>query len=325
MNFIQRHFYQTLPEELPADENNKLAVKAKTDNKCRDKLIIHNTRLVKWVADKYSFQTFLTEGDLFQEGILGLIKAVDKYDPNKGAKFSTYAVWHIKQYITRAIGNTERTVRVPIGMLQLISDLEKIKKQILKDENKRPTVIELSKRMELPVSKIKAIIKASEEVDSLDRPIAGEGEEISLLDAIADDGPTPEDIAESKVFIEQFIDEFKYKLEPIELDSIIMYYGLNEEGKCYTFKQIAEIHKVSTGRIGQVRDKALKKVRESLFIKELMEEVDYETSFIKTMDFTQPFVKGGGHSSPVEALALKREELLERKLKYYNKDDVNET
>src|SRR5660397_85378 len=121
-------YYQNLAKELPPEENDELAVKAKTDKECRDKLIIHNTRLVKYFANKYSFQTFLTVDDLFQEGILGLMKAVDKYKPNKGVRFSTYAVWHIKRSIFRAIGNTERTVRIPIWMIQQISDLEKIKK-----------------------------------------------------------------------------------------------------------------------------------------------------------------------------------------------------
>src|SRR6056297_2054244 len=115
-------YYNGLEKELPADENNELAVKAKSDKKCRDKLIIHNTRLVMYFANRYNNQTFLTVDDLFQEGILGLIKAVDNYDPDKG-KFSTYASWHIRQGITRAIGDTERTVRVPIHMLQQIYQL----------------------------------------------------------------------------------------------------------------------------------------------------------------------------------------------------------
>ena len=138
-------YYNGLEKELPPEENYELAVKAKTDKECRDKLIIHNTRLVMYFANRYNNQTFLTVDDLFQEGILGLIKAVDKYNPNKGAKFSTYASYQIKQSITRAIGDTERTVRVPIHMLQSISELEKIKKQILKEENRRPSIKELAK------------------------------------------------------------------------------------------------------------------------------------------------------------------------------------
>jgi RNA polymerase sigma factor (sigma-70 family) len=247
------------------------------------------------------------------------MKAVDNYDPKKG-KFSTYSAWYIKQYITRAIGDTERTIRVPIHMIQKIYELEKIKKRILKEENRRPSTKELAVKMELSVNQVRGIIKASEEVTSLDKQRAGEDGDLTLLDIIADEGPTPDEIAESKVFIEQFIDEFKHKLKPIELETIIMYYGLNEEGKCYTFKQIAEIHKVHTSRVGQIRDEALNKVRKSLFIRELREEIDIETNYYPITDYTRVGSSGALPSSPVERLAMKREALLEKKLKYLKED-----
>ncbi len=312
-------YYQNLAKELPPEENDELAVKAKDEKIYRDKLIIHNTRLVMYFANIYNNQTFLTVDDLFQEGILGLIKAVDNYDPKKG-KFSTYASWYIRQYITRAIGDTERTIRVSIHTLQLIRKMEQIKKKIWKKQGREATLKEISKGLDITVLKVRELIEASRETSSLDIPVGSEGSDTTLIELIAAEGPTPEEIAESKVFIEQFIDEFKYKLEPIELDSIIMYYGLNEEGKCYTFKQIAKIHEVSTGRIGQVRDKALKKVRESLFIKELMEEVDEETNYYPNIDYTRVGSSGGLPSSQVERLAMKREALLEKKLKYLKED-----
>lgn len=145
-------YYQNLAKELPPEENDELAVKAKDEKQCRDKLIIHNTKFVMYFVNRYDNQTFLTKDDLFQEGILGLMKAVDNYDPKKG-KFSTYSAWYIKQYITRAIGDTERTIRVPIHMIQKIYELEKIKKRILKEENRRPSTKELAVKMELAMKR----------------------------------------------------------------------------------------------------------------------------------------------------------------------------
>jgi hypothetical protein len=134
------------------------------------------------------------------------------------------------------------------------------------------------------------------------------------------EGPTPEEITESKVFIEQFIQEFKKQLKPLEIDSVIMYYGLNEFGKCYTLQQIGEKYNYSRDYIRQVKEKALKKIRESLFIKELMEEVDEETNYYPTIDYMRVGSSGGMPSSPVERLAMKREALLEKKLKYLKED-----
>lgn len=305
-------------EPLPKEEQQLLFEEyIKTnDPMIREKLILHNLRLVMWLAKQYDRPGERELDDLFQSGVIGLMRALEDYDPNKGA-FSGYATWWIKQAITRDIDNTGRVIRIPVHMAEKIKSLRNIQNELTKKLERDPTFLEISIKMGLEVEEVEELFKLSIDPTSLNLIIGGDSEDITLEDSLADSGPTPDVIVGDKVFIEQIKAEIKPRVTELQYDALIMYYGL--EGQTYTLKEIAEKHNYKSGEyIRTERDKALRNIRPTKFFQEIKKEVDERTSFIKSIDYSQPSSKGGPRSSPVENLVLLRERIRNELKRDYN-------
>ena len=237
-------------DPLSDKEQRKLAIKAKTNSDAKDKLILHNFKLVHWVAKKYVRPGYTEFDDLFQLGVIGLMEAIEKYDPYRGARFSTVAVWHMKNSI-------------------------------------RDNIFTLSDHV------------------SLDEPIADD--ELFLKDTIADDSQSPADEALSNTFIAEFIAEFKDKLPWLQLKAVL----LTIQG--YTSKDIGAMFGVEPYKVQREKEKALRAIRQSIFIKHLWREVDERTKYYRDIDYTT--IPSRGTRSPVERAVLQRERIANRLLK----------
>ncbi|MDU5081991.1 sigma-70 family RNA polymerase sigma factor [uncultured Tissierella sp.] len=293
--------------EKPLSELKQLELlKKKDDPKIKEKLILHNLRLVNWISKKYAVDKPGRESeDLFQEGVIGLINAIDDYDPKKGS-FSNYAVIHISGSILRSITNTGHTIRIPSYMVQLVNQYKRKFSELEKELGREPTPEEMALEMDLAYNKVIEIINLIDDPISLNTILRGEENDMTLEDTISDDGPLIEEFIESKVFIEQFKEEFKDKIPELEFESIRLFYGLD----CpeHTLKEIGEKYNKSIERVREARNKGLRVVRQSNFIREL----DNRTTWIRSIDYSEPRVTGGLRTSPVERIVLEREELFNK-------------
>ncbi len=238
-------------KELPEDEQMKL-LQNKEIPENKEKLILHNLRLVMWVVQKYHISRKTELDDLFQTGTIGLMEAIDKYDPNKGAKFSTVAVWYIQ--------NSLRD-----NMFNFNSDI------------------------------------------SLDQPVGVEDGDITLLDTLEDENVNVELETMGKLFLEQFEERFKFKLTKLEYKIFTLFYIYG-----YSTQELAAKFNVSEKSISNTRNRAKEKIRKDMFTKQLWKEINYRTSFIRGVDYSQPKVTSGIRFSPVESIVLERERM-ERK------------
>jgi len=230
------------------------------DKRSRDELIKTNLRLVISIAKRYVGRglSFL---DLIQEGNIGLIKAVNKFDWKKGFKFSTYATWWIRQAITRAIADQARTIRIPVHMVETINRLNKVIREFLQENGEYPTVQDLSKLMDKPVDKISEILLAARETISADSPITGSDEDDSTLgDFLADDAVDHPEEAAVKMIIREEIEKILDTLQPKEATVLKMRYGLFD-GKVKTLEEVGQFFNVTRERIRQIEVKALRKLR----------------------------------------------------------------
>ncbi|EEW37821.1 RNA polymerase sigma factor RpoD [Granulicatella adiacens] len=258
---------------LSADEEVALALRIQEgDTEAKQELAEANLRLVVSIAKRYVGRgmQFL---DLIQEGNMGLMKTVEKFDHTKGFKFSTYATWWIRQAITRAIADQARTIRIPVHMVETINKLVRVQRQLLQDLGREPTPEEIGAEMDLPTEKVREILKIAQEPVSLETPI-GEEDDSHLGDFIEDDNATSPADHTAYALLKEQLDEVLEQLTDREENVLRLRFGLDKNGEIRTLEQVGQVFGVTRERIRQIEAKALRKLRHPSRSKQLKDFLD---------------------------------------------------
>ena len=258
---------------LSADEEVALALRIQEgDTEAKQELAEANLRLVVSIAKRYVGRgmQFL---DLIQEGNMGLMKAVEKFDHTKGFKFSTYATWWIRQAITRAIADQARTIRIPVHMVETINKLVRVQRQLLQDLGREPTPEEIGAEMDLPTEKVRESLKIAQEPVSLETPI-GEEDDSHLGDFIEDDNATSPADHTAYALLKEQLDEVLEQLTDREENVLRLRFGLDKNGEIRTLEQVGQVFGVTRERIRQIEAKALRKLRHPSRSKQLKDFLD---------------------------------------------------
>jgi len=254
-----------LPLLTPKEEIDLARRIKKKDKRARQKMIKSNLRLVINIAKKYSYLG-VPMLDLIEEGNLGLMKAVEKFNPNKGYRFSTYGAWWIKQYITRAIANQGKTIRIPVYVIELLMRFKKVSEQLSHKFKRRPRMREIGRKMGLPVRRVKQLSKMANTVSSLNAPI-GESGTTEFMDLLEDEKIVSSIDELSNFLLHERIKELLKKMTPREQKILELRFGL-KDGVRHTLRETAENFGITRERVRQIENAAKRKLREYMIQQE---------------------------------------------------------
>jgi RNA polymerase primary sigma factor len=252
---------RSLPLLTPKREKDLARKVKKNDEKARQEMIKSNLRLVINIAKKYSYLG-VPMLDLIEEGNLGLMKAVNKYDPEKGYRFSTYAAWWIKQYITRAVANQGKTVRIPVYVMEMLMRFQKVKKQLSQAKKRAPQINEISKKMKLPLTRIKQLNRMASNIASLNAPIGDSGGS-EFMDLIEDETIVTAVDELNKFLLQERIEGLLDKMTERERKILTLRFGLDEGGS-HTLRDTAKYFGITRERVRQIEAACMVKLRKMM-------------------------------------------------------------